>query len=147
MEDQKNSGFSAEKFLSSYPDASSPTSVAPKKAKESPAKTVPDPPPKKEKVIPPKTPELILSDSMDSDLTDAERMYLNTFVQERVPTRFSKIGKQVALSPENHRKVMRIISIFGNGTTIGGYIDNVVRKHFEELTPLIQGLLDKKNKL
>ena len=42
---------------------------------------------------------------------------------------------------------MRIISIFGNGTTIGGYIDNVVRKHFEELTPLIQGLLDKKNKL
>ena len=49
MADQKNSGFSAEKFLSSYPDASSPTSVAPKKAKESPAKTVPDPPPKKEK--------------------------------------------------------------------------------------------------
>lgn len=81
------------------------------------------------------------------DISDEESIYLKTFVVERVPPRFSKTGKQVAISPDIHAKIMKIITIFGQGEmTIGGYLDNVIRKHFEDLTPLIQSLLDKHNK-
>lgn len=148
MAEEKKNGFSAEGFLSSYPDASTPRTGKAKKPSEAPLRDAPDPPPK------PKRESEEIKDfrktfNVESviEISKEENSYLNMFVVERVPPRFSKTGKQVAISSDFHTKIMKIITIFGKGEmTIGGYLDNVIRKHFEDLTPLIQSLLDKHNK-
>lgn len=149
MAEEKTGGFSAEKFLDSYPDAATPRSNKIKKTRDTPVSDIPEPPPKNE-VKPQKLQEARQTYSQATqveEFSEQERQYLSDFVTERVPVRFSKTGKQVAISQNFHNKIMRIITIFGNGDmTIGGYLDNIIRKHFEEFTPLIQSMLDQRNK-
>lgn len=149
MAEEKTGGFSAEKFLDSYPDASTPRSNKTRKMRDTPVSDTPEPLPKKE-IEPHKLQEArhtYIQASQTEEFSEQERQYLSEFVTERVPVRFSKTGKQVAISQNFHNKIMRIITIFGNGDiTIGGYLDNIIRKHFEEFTPLIQSMLDQRNK-
>jgi len=147
MAEEKQKSFSAEGFLSSYPDTSTPRAGKSKKSTETPVTDIPDPPPKVKKDEIKGMREVLNGEKMSTDLSTEEENYLVTYVTERVPPRFSKNGKQVAISQDFHNKIMKIIAIFGKGEmTIGGYLDNVIRKHFEDLTPLIQTLLDKNNK-
>lgn len=79
----------------------------------------------------------------EPEFTDAESEFMMDYLIERVPMRFSKTGKQVAVSHEYHKKIMKILAILGDNLTFGGYVDNVLRKHFEECDPIIRSIINK----
>ena len=60
-----------------------------------------------------------------------------------MPIGFSKSGWQVAVSKEHHDKIVKIIAILGDRLTFGGFVDNILRKHFEENYDVIRQLISK----
>lgn len=138
MSEEKKPGFDAESFLANYPTGSPGT----RKSKKQPE--TPPPEPQEIEPIPPKqvARETISTSSVEY-LSDKEAAYKRDFIEARAPIGFSKSTKHVGISETYHNKINMILAATGKSNTIGGYIDNVLKKHFEDLTPVIIGLLDK----
>lgn len=73
---------------------------------------------------------------LESD--DAEiSAYIENFLVERIEPGFAKNGCQVFIDPEFHNKIMLIKTLLCRNLTFGGYIHNVLKKHFEDLDETI----------
>lgn len=140
MSEERNKGFDAEDFLANYPNASSSGVRRNKKRPEIPP---PETPP--EETEPPNNESIreTLRKEPTEGLTKAESAYKRDYIDARAPIGFSKSTKHVGISETYHNKINMILAATGKSNTIGGYIDNVLKKHFEDLTPVIIGLLDK----
>ena len=141
MAEESNKGFDAANFLDNYrEDIATPVRKTKKQAARQPENDTPTPevetPPPKPKEVTSKTPRV-------SETTSDEDAYKNEYLVERVPIGFSKSGWQVAVSKEHHDKIVKIIAILGERLTFGGFVDNILRKHFEENNDVIRRLISK----
>lgn len=146
MAEEKQKGFDAADFLDNYrEDIATPVrktkkQPVPQPSSDTPATEVETPPPKTERK-PPSKPDA----SVDNGVTamSAEDIYVKEYLVERVPIGFSKSGWQVAVSEDHHDKIVKIIAILGERLTFGGFVDNILRKHFEENKETIRRLISK----
>lgn len=147
MAEEKQSGFDAANFLDNYrEDIATPVrktkkQPSPQPVSETPASEVETPPPKSEQK-PESTPRIQKKDDANSS-ESAEDNYAREYLVERVPIGFSKSGWQVAVSEDHHDKIAKIIAILGERLTFGGFVDNILRKHFEENKETIRRLISK----
>lgn len=150
MTDESNKGFDAANFLDNYrEDIATPV----RKPKKQPVRQPENEPPAPEVETPPPKPRgasVKTTAKTDTpppdkkvDITSDEDDYTNEFLVERVPIGFSKSGWQVAVSKEHHDKIVKIIAILGERLTFGGFVDNILRKHFEENYDVIRRLISK----
>ena len=146
MADDSKKGFDAANFLDNYrEDIATPV----RKPKKQPVRQPETEPPEPEVETPPpkskggtakstiKTEVITKEDISDED------SYTNEYLVERVPIGFSKSGWQVAVSEHHHDKIVKIIAILGERLTFGGFVDNILRKHFEENKDVIRRLISK----
>lgn len=154
MSNEKKKKFDPDAFLHNYEDNVS-ASIRKPKSKQTPAaetestsvqtKTLPP----QEAPSPASLPQnnkqrvSIVENLGEPEFTDAEGEFMMDYLIERVPMRFSKTGKQVSVSHEYHKKIMKILAILGDNLTFGGYVDNVLRKHFENCDPIIRSIINK----
>lgn len=147
MAEEKQSGFDAANFLDNYrEDIATPVrktkkQPVPQPSSDTPATEVETPPPKSEQK-PESTPRISKKDDANSS-ESAEDNYAREYLVERVPIGFSKSGWQVAVSEDHHDKIAKIIAILGERLTFGGFVDNILRKHFEENKETIRRLISK----
>lgn len=150
MADENNKGFDAANFLDNYrEDIATPV----RKHKKPPVRQPENEPPAPEVETPPPKPQsasVKATSKTDppppdkkAEATSDEDAYTNEYLVERVPIGFSKSGWQVAVSKEHHDKIVKIIAILGERLTFGGFVDNILRKHFEENNDVIRGLISK----
>lgn len=85
-------------------------------------------------VIPSEIPQEANSDDYD---------FIQEYLVDRVPIGFSKSGCQIAVTKKHRDRIATIIAILGDRLTFGGYVDNVLRRHFEEYGDVIQRLIKK----
>lgn len=150
MADESNKGFDAANFLDNYrEDIATPVRMPKKQPVRQPENEPPAPevetPPPKPKNASVKAPAKTDSPPTDKkvDITSDEDAYTNEYLVERVPIGFSKSGWQVAVSKEHHDKIVKIIAILGERLTFGGFVDNILRKHFEDNYDVIRRLISK----
>lgn len=150
MADESNKGFDAANFLDNYREDIATPVRKPKKQTvrqpetEPPEPEVETPPPKPPSVSDKAHPKTNTPTSKkDSDVASDEDAYTNEYLVERVPIGFSKSGWQVAVSEHHHDKIVKIIAILGERLTFGGFVDNILRKHFEENKDVIRRLISK----
>lgn len=150
MADESNKGFDAANFLDNYrEDIATPV----RKPKKQPVRQPENEPPAPEVETPPPKPKNASVKSTaktdapppdkEADTISDEDAYTNEYLVERVPIGFSKSGWQVAVSKEHHDKIAKIIAILGERLTFGGFVDNILRKHFEENNDVIRRLISK----
>lgn len=150
MAEDSNKGFDAANFLDNYrEDIATPVRKPKKQSARQPENEAPEPevetPPPKPKSGTAKakqTTEAPISNE-ESETVFAEDAYTNEYLVERVPIGFSKSGWQVAVSEHHHDKIVKIIAILGERLTFGGFVDNILRKHFEENKDVIRRLISK----
>lgn len=150
MADESNKGFDAANFLDNYrEDIATPVRKPKKQPVRQPENDAPEPevetPPPKLKSASVKATsktDAPLPDK-EAEATSDEDAYTNEYLVERVPIGFSKSGWQVAVSKEHHDKIVKIIAILGERLTFGGFVDNILRKHFEENNDVIRRLISK----
>lgn len=150
MADESNKGFDAANFLDNYrEDIATPV----RKPKKQPVRQPETEPPEPEVETPPpkpksgtakasKMPDATQSNN-EAEVKSDEDAYTNEYLVERVPIGFSKSGWQVAVSEHHHDKIVKIIAILGERLTFGGFVDNILRKHFEENKDVIRRLISK----
>ena len=150
MADESNKVFDAANFLDNYrEDIATPVRKPKKQPVRQPANDAPEPevetPPPKPKSESAKASLRADAPASDkeADITPDEEAYTNQYLVERVPIGFSKSGWQVAVSREHHDKIVKIIAILGERLTFGGFVDNILRKHFEENNDVIRRLISK----
>lgn len=139
MADDSKKGFDAANFLDNYrEDIATPV----RKSKKQPMRQPETEPPEPEVETPPpkQEPE---NKKPDTRALSDEDIYTNEYLVERVPIGFSKSGWQVAVSEYHHDKIVKIIAILGERLTFGGFVDNILRKHFEENKDVIRRLISK----
>lgn len=150
MAEESNKGFDAANFLDNYrEDIATPVRKPKKQAARHPENEAPEPevetPPPKPKSVAAKakqqTDEPLSKE--EPETVSAEDAYKNEYLVERVPIGFSKSGWQVAVSEHHHDKIVKIIAILGERLTFGGFVDNILRKHFEENKDVIRRLISK----
>lgn len=146
MADESNKGFDAANFLDNYrEDIATPV----RKSKKQPVRQPENEPPVPEVETPPPKPKgasvkaTTQKETPSKEATSDEDAYTNEYLVERVPIGFSKSGWQVAVSKEHHDKIVKIIAILGERLTFGGFVDNILRKHFEENYDVIRRLISK----
>lgn len=139
MADDSKKGFDAANFLDNYrEDIATPV----RKSKKQPMRQPETEPPEPEVETPPPKQEPEKKKPDTRALSD-EDIYTNEYLVERVPIGFSKSGWQVAVSEYHHDKIVKIIDILGERLTFGGFVDNILRKHFEENKDVIRRLISK----
>lgn len=139
MADDSKKGFDAANFLDNYrEDIATPV----RKSKKQPMRQPETEPPEPEVETPPPKQEPEKKKPDTRALSD-EDIYTNEYLVERVPIGFSKSGWQVAVSEYHHDKIVKIIAILGERLTFGGFVDNILRKHFEENKDVIRRLISK----
>lgn len=139
MADDSKKGFDAANFLDNYrEDIATPV----RKSKKQPMRQPETEPPEPEVETPPPKQEPEKKKPDTRALSD-EDIYTNEYLVERVPIGFSKSGWQVAVSEHHHDKIVKIIAILGERLTFGGFVDNILRKHFEENKDVIRRLISK----
>lgn len=150
MADDSMKGFDAANFLDNYREDIATPIRKPKKQSvrqpeaEPPEHEVETPPPKSQSVSAKATSKTNTHSSRkEPDTTSDEDTYTNEYLVERVPIGFSKSGWQVAVSEHHHDKIVKIIAILGERLTFGGFIGNILRKHFEENKDVIRRLISK----
>lgn len=150
MADESTKGFDAANFLDNYRDDIATPVRKPKKQplrqpeNEPPEPEVETPPPKSKSGTVKATSKTDAPSSKgEIEATSDEEAYSNEYLVERVPIGFSKSGWQVAVSKEHHDKIVKIIAILGERLTFGGFVDNILRKHFEENNDVIRRLISK----
>lgn len=150
MADESNTGFDAANFLNNYrEDIATPV----RKPKKQPVRQPDTEPPESDVETPPPKPQSVSAKALpktntptskkDSEDASDEDTYTNEYLVERVPIGFSKSGWQVAVSEHHHDKIVKIIAILGERLTFGGFVDNILRKHFEENKDVIRRLISK----
>lgn len=150
MADESKKGFDAANFLDNYrEDIATPV----RKPKKQPVRQLESEPPEPEVETPPpkptsgtaKTPRTLDApqSNNEAEVKSDEDAYTNEYLIERVPIGFSKSGWQVAVSEHHHDKIVKIIAILGERLTFGGFVDNILRKHFEENKDVIRRLISK----
>ena len=150
MAEESNKGFDAANFLDNYrEDIATPVRKPKKQTGRHPENEAPEPevetPPPKPKSVAAKakqTTDAPISKG-EPETVSAEDAYKNEYLVERVPIGFSKSGWQVAVSEHHHDKIVKIIAILGERLTFGGFVDNILRKHFEENKDVIRWLISK----
>lgn len=148
MADENSKGFDAANFLDNYrEDIATPVRKTKKQAAqqptvETPSPEVETPPPKVCQDTVSKTRSATDGKTSDSILSQ-EDSYIQEFLVERVPIGFSKSAWQVAVSEAHHDKIVKIIAILGERLTFGGFVDNILRKHFDENKDIIRNLISK----
>lgn len=150
MAEGNNKGFDAANFLENYrEDIATPVRRS-KTSDESPMAEE-SPPPQDEKPVEEKlskhfsgihTESKCLTDMPRIEETD-EYNFIQEYLVEHVPTGFSKSGCQIAVTKKHRDMIATIIALLGDRLTFGGYVDNVLRKHFEEHGDVIQRLIRK----
>lgn len=150
MADESNKGFDAANFLDNYREDIATPVRKPKKQpvrqpeNEPPAPEIETPPPKPKSASAKATAKTDApSPDKEADAISDEDAYTKEYLVERVPIGFSKSGWQVAVSKEHHDKIVKIIAILGERLTFGGFVDNILRKHFEENYDVIRRLISK----
>lgn len=150
MADDSMKGFDAANFLDNYrEDIATPVRKPKKQPVRQPETEPPEPevetPPPKSQSAPAKASSKTNTPSSrkEPDTTSDEDAYTNEYLVERVPIGFSKSGWQVAVSEHHHDKIVKIIAILGERLTFGGFVDNILRKHFEENKDVIRRLISK----
>ena len=139
MADDSKKGFDAANFLDNYrEDIATPV----RKSKKQPMRQPETEPPEPEVETPRPKQEPEKKKPHTRALSD-EDIYTNEYLVERVPIGFSKSGWQVAVSEYHHDKIVKIIAILGERLTFGGFVDNILRKHFEENKDVIRRLISK----
>lgn len=150
MAEDSNKGFDAANFLDNYrEDIATPV----RKPKKQTVRQVENEPPEAEVETPPPKTKSVSDKAItktdapspkgEPEATSDEDAYTNEYLVERVPIGFSKSGWQVAVSKEHHDKIVKIIAILGERLTFGGFVDNILRKHFEENNDVIRRLISK----
>lgn len=134
--------FDPQKFLDEYEDNISEsirkTNAAARK------KDVQEPPPEKTESEPsPQIQELPQTEKKESkrrrkyrrlESDDAEiAAYIENFLVERIEPGFAKNGCPVYIDPDFHNQIMLIKTLLCRNVTFGGYIHNVLKKHFEDM--------------
>ncbi len=79
----------------------------------------------------------------DSGYTQEEEDFIERFVTRTRFTKVSQNGKQVAVSERHLKKIRKVTLLFGDGSTLSGYLYNVLEEHFREFDPILQTLLQK----
>lgn len=139
MADDSKKGFDAANFLDNYrEDIATPVRKPKKQPVRQPETELPEP----EVETPPPKQEAEKKNPDTCALSDEDK-YTNEYLVERVPIGFSKSGWQVAVSEHHHDKIVKIIAILGERLTFGGFVDNILRKHFEENKDVIRRLISK----
>lgn len=77
------------------------------------------------------------------EYTDTESEYFGKFVEESDFFNVTKNGTQIFIRNEFRKKIRNILSVFGSQISTAGYIDNVLKAHFEQLGSTIKNLLKK----
>ena len=73
-----------------------------------------------------------------------DEAYIGKYLNSRKPEGTAQ--KAVYISRENHEAVKRIVGMAGGqGTTISGYIDNIVTEHLERHGAELEGLRKRKS--
>lgn len=146
MADESNKGFDAANFLDNYREDIATPIRKPKKQTVRQPETEPPEPEVETPTPKPKSgtaKATVQTDAQSKEVTSDEDAYTNEFLIERVPIGFSKSGWQVAVSEHHHDKIVKIIAILGERLTFGGFVDNILRKHFEENKDVIRRLISK----
>lgn len=139
MADENSRGFDAANFLDNYrEDIATPVR---KPKKQTASKIQNDSPEPEVETSPPK--QEIKKKNPDTPVLSDEDIYTAEYLVERVPIGFSKSGWQVAVSEHHHDKIVKIIAILGERLTFGGFVANILRKHFEENKDVIRRLISK----
>lgn len=161
MAKEKKQGFDAEGFLENYrkdivtPIRSSQEAVPTESPPENIDAAIEIPDSVSEQVPTPKQRRKTLKTEIEKrsdvksgiEFSEREVDFIDEFLIERPSSGYSKSGKQVAISKEFHNKISVITTLIGDGITFGGYVENILRKHFDEYENVIKCLLSKSSKL
>ncbi|MEZ3591362.1 MAG: DUF3408 domain-containing protein [Muribaculaceae bacterium] len=152
MAEDKNKGFDAANFLENYREDIATPIRQPKSSGDS--QSGGESPPPKTEIPTEDKPHLseteVLADN--NGLADMTRIdepesdeydFIQEYLVEHVPIGFSKSGCQIAVTKKHRDMIATIIALLGDRLTFGGYVDNVLRKHFEEYGDVIQRLIKK----
>lgn len=150
MAERQNKGFDAANFLENYrEDIATPVRRS-KASDESPLAEESSPPQNENPDDEQLSQTFSEIHTENNGLTDMPRIeetdeynFIQEYLVEHVPTGFSKSGCQIAVTKKHRDMIATIIALLGDRLTFGGYVDNVLRKHFEEHGDVIQRLIRK----
>lgn len=77
------------------------------------------------------------------EYTESESDYFGTFIDESDFINVTKNGTQIFIRNEFRKKIRNILSVFEGRISTAGYIDNVLKAHFEQYGSTIKNLLKK----